>query len=345
LAFDGGHVALRYTIKDIAAEAKVSVSTVSKCLNGYPDIGEETKQYVLRTIERMDYVPNTYARYVAHQSTKVIGLTVPDVRDPYSAQTTFGIEQQLRRAGYDLFLGSMDRSEERFLSFITTARKMRFDGLILTPESWSERACKAVSHLDVPVLSIRREPPQGSGIPYIDCDHRKGAQKIMEYLYSKGHRRIGHVILPNEAGVQRHEVYLQFCMEHGLEPVAVGEQAPASILKDAMNYGKNCCLQILRQMPDVTAVFCGSDFIALGAMECLQELNRKIPEDVSVIGVGNVEYSPLPWFQLTTLELHRYEMGLKATDLLLGMIAGEKCEKVLMDTTLVERSSVRNLNQ
>lgn len=335
---------MRYTIKDIANEAHVSVSTVSKCLNGYSDIGKKTKELVLSTIEKMDYVPNTYARYVSHQSTKVIGLTVPDVKDPYSAQCTYGIEKELVASGYDLFIGNVDRSEERFISFLHKARTLRFDGLILTPENWSDKMLKSVAHMDVPVLSIRRRPPEGSSIPYIDSDHRTGALKIMSYLHSKGHTRIAHVKLPTEAGDIRSQAYIDYCNEHGLSKFVVANESSASILNDAIFYGRECTRQIMREFPQATAIFCGSDFIAVGVYEYLREIGKRIPEDISIVSIGNVEISEIAFFKLTTLELHRYEMGVKAAQLMLKQIKGQEIQNTLFPSSIVERNSVMKIN-
>ena len=334
---------MRYTIKDIAAEANVSVSTVSKCLNGYSDIGEETKKLVLQTIERLDYVPNTFARYISNQSTCVIGLTVPDIKDPYSAQTNFGIESGLMQKNYDLFLGNIDRNEERFLKFVKRAREMRFDGLIVTPDKYSPAIIESLTRLDIPILSIRRRPPKGCQIPYIDCDHHAAAEQMMSYLYKMGHRKIAHIVLPNEGGIFRCQAYKSFCKKNGLEERVAAIDIPAGILAKGVENGSLGCKEILEKWPDTTAIFCGSDFIALGAMNYLREKNLSVPDDISVAGIGNVEVAQLSWFNLTTIEVHRYEMGLKAAELILKGLKGERIKNTLFHSTLIERGSVRSI--
>ena len=334
---------MRYTIKDIAAAAHVSVSTVSKCLNSYGDVSPETKRMVLETIERMQYVPNTFARYISQHATHVIGLTVPDITDPYSAQSNRGIETRLREYGYDLFIGNLNRDEERFLQFIKKAREMRFYGLIITPDGWSERILKAISTLDIPVLSIRRRPPALCKVHFIDGDHYAGAMAMLEYLYRHGHRRIAHLRLPNEAGCYRFQAYLDFCAKYQLESRVVCSSIPASILSDAVKNGKECYRQIACRWPDTTALFCGSDFIAIGAMVGLWEEGKLVPGEMSVVGVGNVEMASLPWFGLTTMELFRYEMGVKAADLLMDLVSGREIEDVLSPMMVVERTSVCTL--
>jgi LacI family transcriptional regulator len=331
---------MRYTIKDIASAANVSVSTVSKCLNGYGDIGDTTKQLVLDTIKRLDYVPNTFARYISTKATRVIGLTVPDIRDPYFAQSTFGIEECLKANGYELFLGNLDRCEGKFLKFVQTAREMRFDALIITPDFWTDEVCSALMHMDVPVLSIRRRPPKKCRMHYVDSNHYSCAMKMLGYLYQHGHRKIAHAKLPNEAGDLRSAAYTEFCKTNGMEVRLAAADMPASILADAVGNGKWCCRTILEKWPDTTAIFCGSDFIAVGVMAYLKEIGKRIPEDISVTGIGNVDFIQLPWLNLTTMELHRYEMGVRAANLLLNQLQGHEVEDVLFDATLVERGSV-----
>jgi len=334
---------MHYTIKDIASEAKVSVSTVSKALNGYDDIGEGTKKHVLETVERMNYVPNTFARYISNKNTRVIGLTIPDIRDPYFAQSAYGIEEKLWENDYQVFHGNLDRKADRLLEFIRRARAMRFDGLIITPDCWNEAIKEALMRLDIPVISLRRRPPEALGIPYIDSDHYEGAMQLLKYLYGRGHRKIAHVKLPNEAGNIREVAYKDFCAQSGIEERFVSIDIPASILTDAVKNGNMGCKEVLEKWPDTTAIFAGSDFISIGVMSYLREIGKKVPDDISVVGVGNIEYARLPWFDLTTLELHRYEMGLEVAKALLRRLGGEKIDNLLFTSSLVERNSVRNV--
>lgn len=334
---------MRLTIKDIAAEAHVSVSTVSKCLNGYADVSEETRKHVIATIERMDYVPNTFARYVATKKTGVVGLTIPDIKDPYFAQSTYGIEQELKGMGYSLFLGNLDRKDQNFLEFIRRAREMRFDGLIITPDCWSPEAVAALKNLEIPVLSIRRRPPESCPVTYIDVDHYESGLEMMGYLYGLGHRRIAHVVLPNEAGEFRAQAYRDFCQKHEMEDLSFNAEIPASLLPDAMANGEKATEAILSRNLDVTAIFAGSDFIAMGVLSCLKKIGKRVPEDISVAGIGNNEYSGFSWFDLTTMELHRDAMGRRAAEMLNKMMAGEHVDSVLCSASLIQRGSTRPL--
>lgn len=334
---------MRLTIKDIAYEANVSVSTVSKCLNGYSDVSEETKKHVIETVRKMDYVPNNFARYISNRPTCTIGLTVPDIKDPYFAQSTFGIETRLKEYGYQLFLGNVNRSEAGILAFIRKAREMRFDGLVITPDSWSDDVKNALRALEIPVISIRRRPPEDCDIPFIDVDHYAGAYSILEYIYSCGHRNIGHITLPNEAGIYRLEAYKSFCKDKHLEERVASSDIPASILPSAVHNGIEAAGKLFSEWPDTTAVFCGSDFICAGVIEYLAMEGKSVPDDVSLAGVGNNDFSSLSAFNLTTIEMNRYEMGLQTADMLMEAISGNRVESRLCSGTVVVRGSVARI--
>lgn len=107
--------------------------------------------------------------------------------------------------------------------------------------------------------------------------------------------------------------------------------------------GEEAARKILSNWPDTTAIFAGSDFIALGVMSYLKKIGKRVPEDISVVGVGNNEYSSLPWFNLTTMELHRAEMGEKAAEMLIAMLEGNPQENILFNATLIERGSTREI--
>jgi len=335
------------TIKDVARYAGVSVSTVSRCLNGYPDISEETKKRVLHAMEVLNFVPSKTARMMTQKRTKIIGLTIPDIKDPFFAENASSAEKYLEEHGYSMFYGNMERSSEKLLHFLQLAREMRFDGLIITPDKWPEELLDALKKLPIPVVALRRRPPQCVGIPYVDNDHYKGAFKIMQFLTDLDHTKIAHIVLPTEIGAIRRKAYLDFCEVKGLEPRDVAIDHPANKLMDAQVNGYEAMKYILERYPDTTAVFASTDQLAIGALAYLQAKNIKVPDDISVAGVSNMDYSALPWFDLTTLALKKDEMGQCAAKMLLDMIEGREKhpQSVLVDSSLIVRGSTSKNNR
>lgn len=320
LVHKGGLALNNVTIKDVAKYCGVSVSTVSRCLNGYTDISEETVSRVFAAIRKLDYVPSNAARQITKKSTKIIGLTIPDVEDPFFAENASGAEKYLEENGYQIFYGNMFRSSDRLIRFLHLAREMRFDGLIITPDSWPEQLLDALKKLSIPAVALRRRPPQSVGIPYVDNDHYKGAIQMMNYLADLGHSGIAHIVLPTAIGALRREAYLDFCSIRGIEARDIMIDMPANKLSDAKTNGYRAMKVILEKYPDTTAVFAGTDQLAIGAMVFLRELGLAVPEDISIAGINDMDYSELPWFSLTTMSLNRAEMGSVAARMLLDMI-------------------------
>ena len=329
------------TIKDVAKYCGVSVSTVSRCLNGYTDISEDTVSKVFEAIRKLDYVPSNAARQINKKSTKIIGLTIPDVEDPFFAENASGAEKYLEENGYQIFYGNMSRSSDRLIRFLHLAREMRFDGLIITPDAWPVQLLDALQKLTVPTVALRRRPPQSVGIPYVDNDHYKGAMQMMSYLTGLRHSKIAHIVLPTAIGALRHEAYLDFCSIRGLVPRDVLIDMPANKLSEAKENGYEAMKVILEKYPDTTAVFAGTDQLAIGAMVRLREIGMAVPEEMSVAGINDMDYTELPWFNLTTMSLNRTEMGSVAAQMLLDMIENREPhpENRLLGSSLIVRGS------
>ena len=142
------------TIRDVAKFCGVSVSTVSRVLNGYTDISEETAGRVFAAIKKLDYVPNNTARMLTRKNTRIIGLTIPDIKDPFFSENASGAEKLLQENGYQIFYGNMERSAEKLLNFLEQARQMRFDGLIITPDEWTGELLDTIRKISMPEMSM-----------------------------------------------------------------------------------------------------------------------------------------------------------------------------------------------
>jgi len=329
------------TIKDVANYLGMSVSTVSRCLNGRPDISEETKRRVNQAIQELNYVPSTSARTMSGRRSRIIGLTIPDISDPYFSKDAAGAENVLRQQGYRLVYGSLSRSTQRMLDFLKQSREMRYDGIIITHDNWDPELIQALSGLDIPTVSLRRRPPQGLDIPFVDSDHFMGACQMVDYLYSIGHRRIAHLMLNTDIGAERCRGYRHAMEANGLDPIVIQLKMPAHRFMEGVTCGIESTKVLLKDYPDVTAIFGGTDAIAIGAMEHLRSMHLRIPEDISVCGTNDMEYAQLKCFDLTTVALGRYDMGHKAAEILLNMINGEVQypKSTLIETRLIVRNS------
>ena len=333
------------TIKDVAHFCGVSVSTVSRVLNGYTDISEETANRVFEAIKKLDFVPNNTARMLSKKRTKIIGLTIPDIKDPFFSENASGAEKLLQENGYEIFYGNMERSQEKLLNFLQQARQMRFDGVIITPDAWSKELLDTIEKLDIPMVALRRRPPQSSGVPYVDNDHYKGGMEMMNYLTGLGHTKIAHIALPTDLGIIRRQAYIDYCRIRGIEARDILADGPSNKLEESKNTGYRAMKEIWEKYPDTTAVFAGTDQLAIGAMIYLREKGLSVPGDISIAGVNNMDYAALPWFDLTTMSLNRTEMGRATAQMLLDIIEGcqRHPENLLLDMSIVVRGSTRKL--
>ena len=329
------------TIRDVAKYCGVSVSTVSRVLNGYTDISEETANKVYAAIKMLDFVPSNTARMLSKKKTRIIGLTIPDIKDPFFSENAAGAEKLLQENGYEIFYGNMERSSEKLLNFLLQARQMRFDGLIITPDEWSDTLLDTIQKLTIPLVALRRRPPQSSGVPFVDNDHYKGAMEMMTYLSDLGHSKIAHIVLPTGIGEIRRAAYRDFCRIRGIGARDVRVDLPANKLDQAKENGYRAMRRILEEYPDTTAVFAATDQLAIGAMVCLREAGLSVPRDLSLAGANDMEYASLPWFDLTTLSLNRTEMGRAAAQMLLDIIENRQThpENLLLGSNIGVRGS------
>ncbi len=337
------------TIRDVASYSGVSVSTVSRYLNHHPDLNEETRRKIEQAIRDLDYVPSSAARNVSRLSTRTIGLTIPDIQDSYFSDNAFGVESCLQENGYSLIYGNLNRSGKRLLDFIRYAREMRFDGLIITPDEWTAELLELLRKTKCPVVALRRRPPEGSGIPYVDADHYDGARQMVDYLVSLGHRKISHVLLNTDIGRERMRGYEDGMKAHGLEPRVVSvPDLPANRAMDAIICGREAGKLLTERFPDTTAVFASTDPIGIGVMEYARLHQIRVPAELSVCGSGDLEFAQLSWFEMTTITFERHELGRKAAQLMLKMLRKEEPEpeNILSPTRLVIRkSTVSPLNR
>ncbi len=166
---------------------------------------------------------------------------------------------------------------------------------------------------------------------------------MLSYLSELGHSKIAHIVLNTEIGAIRKKAYLDYCAIRGTEPRFFEISMPTNKLSEAKECGYAAMKLIHENYPDTTAVFAATDQLAIGAMIYLKEVSVKVPEDISVAGINDMDYACLPWFDLTTMSLNRLEMGRAAAQLLMDMIEGRNKhpENILLDSSLIVRGSTK----
>lgn len=326
------------TIFDVADEAGVSYSTVSRVVNNKSNVNPETRERVLRAMALLGYVGNVPARSLAGGASHIAGLLVDHLNTSYMGEIIRGIDEALEANNYNLMLYTTHQRKTKESAYVTKLTRNLVDGLLLI----LPRNAKA--YLDI--LHQRRFPHvlvdyQGHNhqVPSVVTTNRKGAYDATTYLINLGHRRIGFITGTMEFGCAQERLagYQDSLKEHGLafdpELVCEGDfQQPQ---------GYHCAQQLLGLPNPPTALFASNDVMAFGAMEAARERGLRLPTDLSIIGFDDIPQAEHVHPTLTTIRQPLEEMGHSAVRLLLKYIANPlaEIERVELPTELVIRES------
>ncbi|MGM9986949.1 MAG: LacI family DNA-binding transcriptional regulator [Bacillaceae bacterium] len=333
------------TIKDLAKRANVSVTTVSRALNGYSDVSEKTRKRILQLAEEMNYTPNALARSLVTKETKVIGCVLSSferssAKDGIIYELMCGINDSLTELGYDFVILTMNTMSKNRKSLAQLVAERRVDGLIVQGFRVNDPAINDFIQSDTPsvFIDMLRENKNVSSVSSLDVDSAKQAVRL---LLHKGHRNIVYISGHEAAEVskQRLEGYKQALEEFGIpfreEYVLNGQFLEEVAYKQMVAF--------LLQHPEVTACFAGSDLMAIGAIKACKELNKKIPEDISIIGFDDIPLASYVTPPLTTIQQKHYEKGYEAAKLVVELLQDKVSTTTrYIQNELVIRDSVGN---
>lgn len=326
----------RVSIKDIAKAAGVSHSTVSRALRNSPLVNAETAAHVRRIAEEMGYIPNVVAQSLVTQRTYTVGLVVTAISDPFIDQIVEGIEDLATREGYSVFLSSSHADPGREIAVVETFHRRRVDGVIVLASRVGSMYTERLQELGVPIVLINNQA-EGAYLYSVSADDLEGARQAVRHLLDLGHRCIGyagcHFRPPSNR--RRLEGYRQALAQAGL-PYESDLVVHPKTFSDLDN-GRLALDALLEA--GATAVFCYNDRMAIGLMVEAHTRGVDIPGDLSVVGFDDIEPS---WYvspPLTTVHQPRFEMGQRAMQMLLDLLAGQEVDDVLLPCELVVRGS------
>jgi len=327
------------TIQDVAKTAGVSISTVSRVLNGKVDVASETQDRILSVIDDLGYTTNLAARSMRSQKKNLVGLVMPDIAYPFAIEVMKGVNQAIAESEFDLLVyttGDVRKSgrafhEQKYVSLLTNSIS---DGVVIVAPVAGE------FNIDAPIVSI--DPlASNPNYPAVHATNYQGSMDAMEYLLGLGHKRIGYISgrVELESSNRRLMGYRASLEKAGLpldeELIASGDYTTETGVSGARK------LLALENPP--TAIFASNDQMAMGVFQVAEELELRIPEDLSVVGFDNIAESK--YMGLTTVDQFISEMGFTATQMLIKLINGEVLEDQTyrMQTQLVVRSSCARL--
>lgn len=327
------------TLEEIAKLSNVSRSTVSRVINGDPNVKDETRHRVLEVIDRINFQPNLAARSLAAGRTNVIGLVIPAgiaaiFSDPWFPQVVNGISTACNTNGYSVMLWLAEPEYERQM-ITKILHSGLLDGVIVSSVSVDDPIVKALHESKMPFVLIGRHPTLD--IMHIDVDNIAGGYDAVMHLAELGYQKIATITGPQNliAGYDRFQGYKQALEENNLsyDPQLVVEGDFSEVS------GYQACKELVQYQPE--AIFVANDTMALGAQRALREAGIRVPEDIAIVGfddIPNASSSPVP---LTTVRQPTQEMGNAAVDALIKIInhPDAKYPNIILPTELIVRKS------
>jgi LacI family transcriptional regulator len=334
----------RPTLKDIAREVGVHVSTISRALNGasaHP-VSPDLARKIRRASERRGYQPNAAAVMLRTNRSRTIGVVIPDITDPVFPPIIRGIEDGLARHGHVAILANTDGDRQRQIRLIETLRARGVDGLILASVARHDAdASRLAAGMAVVTVSRRTDDARFSSVVH---DEAAGIRGILAHLASAGHRRIAAIAGPQtvSTGYNRYASYVR----HGRE---LGIELRASLVAFARAFneteGERCAGELLRAGRSFTAIVCANDRLAVGAITVLRRHGIDCPRDVSVTGFNDMALADRLSPALTTIRADHGRAGVEAAELIVDIVANgaAKPRHVVLPVELIVRQSVRSV--
>ena len=305
-------------MKDIANDLGLSVVTISKVLRDHPDIAAETRRRVLKRMRELNYQPNLAARALVTGRTWTLGLVVPDLLHPFFAEIAKAISIQTRKQGYSLLISSSDEDPELEIQEIKQLLARRVDVIMVASAQWSVDCFRMIEEHKTPYILIDRRF-RGLDANFVGVDDEAVGALATSHLIERGCRRVAHIRGPEvSTAIGRLEGYKQVLASYNMAPlpghiVSLGTSGDHRGEKG----GYEAARKLLAAEPRPDGIFCFNDPSALGAMRAILDAGLRIPEDVAVVGCGNLSYSDFLRVPLSSVDQGSENIGKSAADLAL----------------------------
>ena len=329
------------TIKDVAALAGISYTTVSHVVNKTRPVSEEVRIKVEAAIQTLDYVPSAVARSLKAKTTATIGLLVPNSLNPYFAELARGIEDYCERNGYCVILCNSDDNPDKQRSYLRVLLEKRIDGLIVASAGGDSRLVQGLKGVRTPMVIVDRGL-DGVDADLVRIDHEYGAYLATRHLLELGHRDIATISGPENTSVAQMRLagYRRALKEAGVEV------SPERMLaSDFTSTGGYSAAAILLESNPPSAIFAANDMIGIGVLRAAAERNIRVPSELSVIGFDDIQMSRYVYPSLTTVGQSILQLGEMAAEVLLRRIAtpGLATDQRIVTPSIVIRESTAPL--
>ncbi|SET80362.1 transcriptional regulator, LacI family [Oceanobacillus limi] len=328
------------TIYDVAREANVSMATVSRVVNGNPNVKPTTRKKVLATIERLGYRPNAVARGLASKKTTTVGAIIPDISSIFFAELARGIEDIATMYKYNIILSNSDQNKDKELQLINTMLEKQVDGIIFMGGNISEEHVSQFSTASVPVV-LAATYDGSESIPSVNIDYEEAAFEATKFLIDQGNTNLAFISGQEDTVINqlKYQGYLRALKESSIdkkdEYIIHGDYSYDSGIESVQS------LMNLDQKP--TGIFVASDEMALGVIHGAQDLGYHVPDDLEVFGFDNTRLATMVRPTLSTIVQPMYDIGAVAMRLLTKFMNKEEVDeqKVVLPHRIVERNSTK----
>ena len=323
------------TIREVAKLAGVSPATVSRVMNGTANVDDEKKNRVLDAIEQTGFQPNQLARALFKNSSRLVGLIVPNIDNPFFSELAREIEEEAFRRGYHIVLCSSGNNSDKELSNIRMLNQMKADGIILITNG--KHTGQMIKDIDLPVVVVDRHMTDGTEIAYIESDHYAGGVLATEHLYECGCRKIVCLRGPQEyaSGKLRFKGYKDVCKKYKLKEMHIDTAY-------TFEAGLKSAEQLLKKYPDADGIFAANDIVAMSAYKVLKNHGISVPKDVKMVGFDDIRFSSLMTPEFTTIRQPIEKMGKLAVDIICNYAEDKPYDKeYILGVELIKRDTTR----
>lgn len=330
------------TINDVALEAGVSITTVSRVMNNNYPVKKDTRDRVERAIEKLNYKPNIIARGLIMKKSSVIGVVVPGLTNLFFPTIVEAIEKVTRSQGYTISLNNTSGNEQVERELINKMISMQVDGIIVIDpaiENLDNGFYKTTS-LEVPIIIVNANSSRYD-LNFISYNEEIGTLEAFEYLIGLGHEKI--TFLRGERSFSydlKEKIYSDILEKNKFKYKEIVRVRHGNVL-EGIKETEEKTQKLLLSERRPTAIFACNDLMAIGVVEACRSVGLKVPEDISVIGFDNTLLSQISYPKITTVDLKMESVGRKAAEKMLNLIEDEDSYKIkiVLDTSLVIRES------
>jgi len=336
---------MKPSLKMIAQALGVHPSTVSRALSGKPGVSEELRSRIIKLAQEMGYFPDSRARSLRQGQTKIIGIVIPDMGNPFFSYAFSAMERVLFPLGYSLFLCVTEENNEKERVLLEKLISYKVDGILAAPVDRvkNTKLYREVQKRGIPVVFFDRRLVT-LDTPYVVIDNRGAVTTLIDYLWKKGHRTLGVVTLHKESytGMERFEAAMKRAKELGMkikdEWVKDGMSTEMGAYRATLDLFKN------DELP--SALFVCNNVMALGVLKALKELKVKIPKDISLVTFDDSFWNQIFEPPITCVAQDPEQLGMIAATMMLDRIRypEKKLSGVILKTHFIERESVRDLS-